>query len=202
MHTPQCSQWHYLQLPTYGSKISVHHQINGYRICSACVYINGILSMCAELLPSLWDAMDCSPSGSSVHGILQARILEWVAMLSSRGSHQPRDWACVSYVSCIGRQILYHYSHLRNPKWNTTQPQKRMGFLLFAETQMDLESIILSEMSEKDKYTFFFFRFHICYHSYVESKRYNKLMNITKKKQTHRYREQTSSLPVAGALQG
>ena len=42
--------------------------------------------------------MDCSPLGSFVHGILQVRILEWVAMLSSRGSSQPRDG---TQVSCI-----------------------------------------------------------------------------------------------------
>ena len=42
--------------------------------------------------------MDCSPPGSSVHGILQARILEWVAISFSRGSSQPRDWTCVSYL--------------------------------------------------------------------------------------------------------
>ena len=52
--------------------------------------------------------MDHSPPGSSVHGILQARILDWVAMPFSRGSSLPRDRTCVSYVSCISRQILYH----------------------------------------------------------------------------------------------
>ena len=41
-------------------------------------------------------------------GILQARILEWVAMSSSRGSSWLRDWTCVSYVSCVGRWVLYH----------------------------------------------------------------------------------------------
>ena len=41
-------------------------------------------------------------------GILQARILEWVAMPSSRGSSQPREGTQVSYVSCIGRRVLYH----------------------------------------------------------------------------------------------
>ena len=54
-----------------------------------------VLCVCAKLLqsrPTLCDLMDCSLSGSSVHGILQARILEWVAMPSSRGSSQPRDW--------------------------------------------------------------------------------------------------------------
>ena len=45
--------------------------------------------------------MDCSPPGSSVCGILQARILEWVAMPSSRGSSQPRDGTHVSCGSCI-----------------------------------------------------------------------------------------------------
>ena len=45
--------------------------------------------------------MDCSPPGSSVHGISQARILQWVAMPSSRGSFRPRDWTYISYVSCI-----------------------------------------------------------------------------------------------------
>ena len=54
--------------------------------------------------------MDCSPSGSSVPGILQARILEWVAMPFSRGSSQPRDRTHISQVSCIGRQILYHWA--------------------------------------------------------------------------------------------
>ena len=59
-----------------------------------------------QLYPTLCDPMDCSPPGSSVHGILQARILEWVAMPSSRGSSQPRDQTHVSYISCISGQFL------------------------------------------------------------------------------------------------
>ena len=58
---------------------------------------------------TLCDPLDCSLPGASVHGILQARILKWVAVLSSRGSFQPRDGTC---VSCIGRQILYHWATL------------------------------------------------------------------------------------------
>ena len=54
------------------------------------------------------DPMDCNPPGSSVHGILQARILRWVAISFSMGSSQPRDQMCISCVSCIGRQVLYH----------------------------------------------------------------------------------------------
>ena len=53
--------------------------------------------------PTLCDPMDCSPPGSSVHGILQARILEWVAMSFSRGSSQPRDW---TWVSCTAGRFF------------------------------------------------------------------------------------------------
>jgi len=52
--------------------------------------------------------MDGSLSGSPVHGILQAIILQWVAMPSSRRSSQLRDPNYVSYVCCSGRQVLYH----------------------------------------------------------------------------------------------
>ena len=48
--------------------------------------------------PTLWNATGCSLPGSPVHGILQARILEWVAMPSCRGSYWPRNRTCVSYV--------------------------------------------------------------------------------------------------------
>ena len=66
--------------------------------------------VCAELLQlclNLCDSVDHSQPGSFVHGIFQARILERVAMPSSRESSSPRDRICVSYVSCIGRQVLY-----------------------------------------------------------------------------------------------
>ena len=51
--------------------------------------------------------MDCSLAGSSAHGIIQARILEWGAISYSRGSSWPRNWTCVYCVSCTGRLILY-----------------------------------------------------------------------------------------------
>ena len=55
---------------------------------------------------TLCNRMDCSLPGTSVHGISQASILEWVAISSSRASSWPRDW---NWVSCIGRWILYHW---------------------------------------------------------------------------------------------
>ena len=61
-----------------------------------------------QLCPTLCDPTDYSLPGSSVHGISQARILEWVAIFFSRRSSWPRDGTCISYISCIGRQVLYH----------------------------------------------------------------------------------------------
>ena len=70
------------------------------------------MCVCAKLLQlclTLCNPILCSFPGSSVHGILQARILEWVAIPFSRGegSSRPRDRTCVSSISCIGRQALY-----------------------------------------------------------------------------------------------
>ena len=70
-----------------------------------------VIFMCALShfsLLTLWEPMDCSPPDYSVHGILQATILEWIVIPSSKGSSWPRDWTCVSYVSCIGREVLYY----------------------------------------------------------------------------------------------
>ena len=70
--------------------------------CSVCCWVaHSCLTVC--------DLMDCSPLGSSVRGILQARTLEQVAISSFRGSFQPRDGTLDSCVFCTGRQILYHW---------------------------------------------------------------------------------------------
>ena len=61
----------------------------------------------AKLCLTLCRSMDCSIPGSSVHGISQTRILEWVVISSSRGSFRPRDQTRASFTD---RQILYHYA--------------------------------------------------------------------------------------------
>ena len=65
--------------------------------------------------PTLHDATDCTPPGSSVHVILQVRMLEYVAISSSRGSSQPRDQTHVSYDSCIGRWVPLPLTHPGSP---------------------------------------------------------------------------------------
>ena len=69
--------------------------------CSPCI------SKIAQSCPTLCDPVDCSPPGSSVHGILQARILEWVAISFSRGSSQPRDQTHVSRIAgrCLSSNL-------------------------------------------------------------------------------------------------
>ena len=70
----------------------------------------------AQLCLTLCNPMDCSLPGSSVPGIFQARILEWLAISFSRGSSQLRNQTRVSCISSIGRQILYHWHHLGRPR--------------------------------------------------------------------------------------
>ena len=71
-------------------------------LCLVCLCVS-----CSVLSESV-QPVDCSPPGFSVRGILQARILEWVAMPSSRGSSQPRDQ---TQVSCIGGGLFSIWAH-------------------------------------------------------------------------------------------
>ena len=71
--------------------------------------------MCVQSCPTLRSPMDCTLPGSLVHRIFQARILEWVAISSSRSSFKSRDPNCLSCVSWIVRWILYNCSHLGRP---------------------------------------------------------------------------------------
>ena len=71
--------------------------------------------------------MDCSPlgPGSSVHAILQVQILEKVAISFSRGSAQPTDQTQVSYVSCIGGWVLYHWATGEAPRGKKKKKRER-----------------------------------------------------------------------------
>ena len=73
-------------------------KITSFSMRLVYVYTQSCLTLC--------DPMDCSPPGSSACGILQANILEWIAISSSRGSSPPRDQTHISYISCIDRHVL------------------------------------------------------------------------------------------------
>ena len=80
-------------LGVFGKKITYRH-----------IYLSICCCLVSQSCPILCHPMDCSLPGSSIHGISQARTLEWVAISFSRGSSWPRDRTC---VSCIGMQVLY-----------------------------------------------------------------------------------------------
>ena len=106
-HTDTCNTIHtwpphiHLDIHSYAQKC-----IHAYM--SIHIYPRIYLYIKCQLLSSvrLCDPMDCNPPGSSVHGILQARILEWVAIPFSRGSFLPGDQTCAAYISCIDGGFL------------------------------------------------------------------------------------------------
>ena len=95
----QIQLWQSMKLGNIGHNAICGQKLYGEQ-CEVCP--NWDLGTCAKSLqsgPTLCDPMDCTPPGSSVHGILQARLLEWVAILFSSGSSWPRDWTQVSPIA-------------------------------------------------------------------------------------------------------
>ena len=90
------------------------------RVC-VCVCV----CVCTQSCPTLCNLMHCSLPDSSVHGIVQARILEWVAISSSRGSSWPWDRTC---ISCIGRQIRYPLCHLESRTYSGKQNKTKFWY--------------------------------------------------------------------------
>ena len=98
-------------------------------------FVGKVMSLLFNTLSRFCNRMDCSPLGSSVHGILQAKILEWAAIHFSRGSSWPRDQIC---ISCIADRFLfyfnfYHLSHQGSP----------VRLLAFVQTSLFLEHKLL-----------------------------------------------------------
>ena len=89
-----------------------------------CVFLCAVVI--DQSLSGVWlfcNPTDCSPPGSSVHRISQARMLEWVAISFSSGFSQPRDW---THISCIDKEVLYHWATKEAPFLceNITIPSK------------------------------------------------------------------------------
>ena len=92
----------YVRAPIYP-----HPQMLIIVIISVCVYVQSLSHV--PLFATPWTIAHQTLLSTE---ILQARILEWVAMPSSRGSSQPRGRTCVSYIFCMGRRVLYPLCHL------------------------------------------------------------------------------------------
>ena len=94
------------------------------------------LAGCTELSRTLCDPMDCSRPGSSVHGILQARILEWVVMPSSRESSQPREW---TQVSCTAGRFFTSWA---SRCWGTYSGRRKGTEVAIPGTNLFVKSLI------------------------------------------------------------
>ena len=96
-HTFQILSCYFLWTPSTNFCVCVHFFVHSFKpIYLATVKVKMLI---AQSGPTLCDPVDCSLPGSSVHGILQARILEWVAVFFSRISSQPRDRTWVFYTA-------------------------------------------------------------------------------------------------------
>ena len=93
-----------------------HTQTHTHTHTHMCVHAQSL-----QLCLNICDPMDCSPPGSSVHGILQTRILKWVAMLSSRGSSQPNDQMSLMSPALAGRFFTTSTTWEAQHSWSVSQ---------------------------------------------------------------------------------
>ena len=105
---------------------------------TVCMYL--VLQSCLTLCGHL----DCSPSGSSVHGILQARILGWVTISFSRRSSRPRDQTCVSCVSCVADRFFTGLSGLKCQQYRGVGAFILNGFYCFLCVLISYQIITMS----------------------------------------------------------
>ena len=127
------------------------------RIFKILFIFNSCVWLVTQLCPTLWDPMGCSPPGSSMHGILQARILKWVAFPFSRESSQPKDQTQVSCIAggfCTTRKSQEYWSglpypspgNLPNPRIKTRSPALQAGSLPFELPGKPIFNLILMNL--------------------------------------------------------
>ena len=100
------------RLPRNTEQSSLCHTVDSWLPTLNIAACTGVRAQPLQSCPTFCDPLDCSLPASSVHGILQAGILEWVVMPSFRGSSQPRAQTRNSYISCLGGWVLYNYRNL------------------------------------------------------------------------------------------
>ena len=112
--------------------------------------------MHAQACSTLCRPTDCRPLGSSVHGIFQARLLEWVAISYSRGSSEPRDQTRVSRISCTSRQILYHCATGKPHHSREVKQWKSLSCVRLFVTPWAIQSMEFSRPPESN------YSYHVC----------------------------------------
>ena len=141
----------------YGMQNNVFYILMECKIMFAVhLILHNVCVLVAQSCLALCDAIDCGPPGSSVHGISQARILEWVVIFFSRGSSQTRDQTQVSHIA--GRfftdwatrealcYVIYKVKYIR---------LKMLSY--YSKSNFSLESTVASD------YTVFFLSYYACW---------------------------------------
>ena len=121
--------WHQLWSTYYDWQQSALSSLWYVCVCErVCVYVCGLV---AQSCPTLCNSMDCSPPSSSVYGISQTRILQWVVISFSKGSSWLRDWTWVPECLLHRRQILVPLSHWRwiKCKFTSHHSNKILGYI-------------------------------------------------------------------------
>ena len=93
-------------------------EIPWFLLVRRCFSLSEKWVLVTQSCPTLYDPMDCSPLGSSIHWIFQVGILEWVAISSPKAISQPRDLTYVSCASCIRRCIFYYLATQDTVVWS------------------------------------------------------------------------------------
>ena len=142
-----------------------------------------VLVLATQSCPTLCNHMDCSPPGSSVHGIFQARILEWVAISFSRGLSWPRDW---TWVSCTAGRLFTDWAEDVSIHTHThTHTHTRWSILFTQALKKEWNNAIWSNIDRpRDYHTKWSQRKTniIRYHLHVESKKMIQMNLFTKQK--------------------
>ena len=129
--------------------VNIQVEMPNGKICKPEFRGDNMWCIHAQSCSNLYDAMDCSPPASSVHGIFQARVLEWVAISYARWSSWPNDQTWVSGLSWIGRHICYQWANWKALRGDCLILNKSLGIF---SIQMKFKIILLNEVPSKVKF--------------------------------------------------
>ena len=130
-----------IELPVWSSWICwwfTHYRIACYFFFFLHFLIKIYVHSVAQLCPALCDSIQCSPTGSSVHGISQARILEWVLISFSRGPSWPRDW---TQIPCIGIRFFTIWATREALRWVREAKKKKVKELFLQLTSQPFTQV-------------------------------------------------------------
>ena len=108
-------------------------------------YMQSVCVLVSQSCPTVCDPIDCGPQCSSVHGILQARILEWVAIPFSKGSSWPRDW---TQVSRIAGRLYMQSTSCEMPSWMKHKLESKLSGEVSITSDMQMTPLLWKKVKK------------------------------------------------------